>query len=184
MWRMVALLGRTALLLGVGAALGIVINAARADGVSMSARTATPTSCTAAPAIPLPSATGAPPVEVLPPNQAVGLCGDPRTLLADVRDAGEFAEGHVSGAIHLPCAASGTAAAAAVQLLDGRRTLIVYGRGTDDAKVVADEMRARIASPEVRVLVLAGGFPAWNAAGLACSSGPCTDCRAPQPGHK
>jgi rhodanese-related sulfurtransferase len=181
MGEMIQLLGRTALLLAAGAVLGMLINTVRPDGVRSATATATPVACASGiPATPAPPS-GVPAVEVLPPEQAVTLCGDPRTLLADVRDADAFAQGHVSGAIHLPCAASGSVATAAVDLLAGRHTLIVYGRDTDDARLVADEMRGRVARADLRVLVLAGGFPAWNKAGLACSSGPCPDCAAPAP---
>jgi rhodanese-related sulfurtransferase len=176
MGAMIPFLGRTALLLGAGAMLGVLVNGIRPDGISLRASAAGPTACAAGPsAMP---ATGVPAVEVLSPVEAVSLCGDPDTLLADVRDADQFAHGHVSGAIHLPCAASGSVATAAIDLLHGRRTLIVYGKDTADARLVADEMRGRIPRPDLRVLVLAGGFSAWNQAGLACSSGPCPDCGA------
>ncbi|MBC8133456.1 MAG: rhodanese-like domain-containing protein [Deltaproteobacteria bacterium] len=183
MWGMVALIGRVAFLLGLGAGLGLVVNTVRPDGVRFRSVAAAPTSCSAnAGATALVS--DIPAVEVLPPMEAVRLCGDPQTLVADVRDSDAFAQGHVSGAIHLPCAASGSVAAAAVDLLGDRRTLMVYGNGTDDAKLVADEMRSRVARADVRVLVLAGGFAAWDQAGLACSSGPCPDCRASPMDHK
>lgn len=182
MGEMVTLAGRTAVLFLVGAVAGIVMNAARTDGVRLGAvSAAAPTSCSAQPAAAASTPPSAPPVEVLPPAQAVTLCGDPQTLLADVRDADQFARGHVSGAIHLPCAASGSAATAAVDLLGSRRNLIVYGNTTADAQAVAVEMRGRVPRSDVRVLVLAGGFPAWSQAGLACSSGPCPDCQAPPP---
>jgi rhodanese-related sulfurtransferase len=173
------LVGRAICLLAAGSALGFAVNAARPDGVRFTKFEA-PNSCGAGRAatgvVP-----GVAPVEVLPPTEAVTLCGDPQTLLADVRPADEFAQGHVTGAIHLPCAASGSAASAAVDLLAGRHTLIVYGDGTDDAKPVAEEMRRRAARPDLRVVVIAGGFPSWSQAGLACSSGPCPECTA---GHK
>jgi rhodanese-related sulfurtransferase len=166
--------GRALCLLLAGGALGLAVNQARPDGVRFT-KFAAPNSCSVAAAA-APPAAGAAPVEVLPPAEAVTLCGDAQTLLADVRPADEFAQGHVTGAIHLPCAASGSAASAAVDLLAGRRTLIVYGDGTDDAQPVADEMRRRAGRPDLRVIVIAGGFPAWSQAGLACSSGPCLDC--------
>lgn len=181
MGEMIPLVGRTALLLAAGAVLGMLINSVRPDGIRSGTVAAATVTCSSGVPATLPPPSGVPAVEVLPPAQAVTLCGDPRTLLADVRDADAFAQGHVSGAIHLPCAASGSVATAAVDLLEGRRTLIVYGRDTDDARVVADEMRGRVARPDLRVLVIAGGFPAWNQAGLACSSGPCPDCAAPTP---
>jgi rhodanese-related sulfurtransferase len=167
------LAGRALCLMLAGSALGLAVNAARPDGVRFT-RFAAPNTCGAG-ASPA-AAAGAQPVQVLPPTQAVTLCGDAQTLLADVRPADEFERGHVTGAIHLPCAASGSAASAAVDRLAGRRTLIVYGDGTEDARVVADELRRRAGRPDLRVLVIEGGFQAWSQAGLACSSGPCPEC--------
>lgn len=177
-----ALLGRVALLLGLGGALGLVVNAIRPDGVPLRSVVAAPTSCSANPGVT--EGSGVPLVEVLPPVEAVRLCGDPQTLIADVRDAGMFARGHVSDAIHLPCAAPSNVASAAIRLLAGRRTLIVYGNGTDDAKLVADELRARVARADLKVVVIAGGFAAWDQSGLACSSGPCPDCLVSPGDHR
>jgi rhodanese-related sulfurtransferase len=168
-----ALLTRAALLLGVSMLVGVGVNAVRRDGVRF-ASFAPPALCVAG------SGTAAAPalVTVVAPEEAVGLCGDPHTLVADVRPAGAFALGHVTGALHLPCAAAGSVADDAAQRLAGRKTLIVYGDDTEDARLVAEQMRRRIADGSVRVLVLAGGFQAWSQAGLACSSGPCPDCQA------
>ena len=169
-------LGVRALLLMTGAsALGLGVNALRRDGVSLAAY-APPAVC-GAPASPITAA--APPVNILTPAEAAGLCGDPGTVLADVRSAAAFAEGHVTGAIHLPCAASGDVAAAAVALLAGKSRLVVYGDATADAATVAEEMRRRAGRPRLDVVVIEGGFAAWNQAGLACSSGPCPECGAP-----
>jgi rhodanese-related sulfurtransferase len=166
------LVGRALGLLLAGSALGLAVNAARPDGVRFT-RFAPPTTCGAGET---PAAAGVAPVEVLPPTAAVSVCGDAQTLLADVRPADEFAQGHVTGAIHLPCASSGAAASAAVERLAGRHTLVVYGDGTEDARQVAEELRRRAARPDVRIVVIEGGFAAWSRAGLACSSGPCAEC--------
>jgi len=163
-------------LVGAGALLGLLVNGVRPDGVRF-ASFAAPSACTVTPAGG-DKAPGPTPVEALAPRDAAGLCGDAATLIADVRPAADFAEGHVSGAIHLPCTASGQAASAAVELVTGRRTLIVYGAGTEDAERVAEEMRQRIRRRDLRIVVVTGGFGAWNQAGLACSSGPCLDCAA------
>jgi rhodanese-related sulfurtransferase len=167
------LLGRTICLALAGSALGLAVNAARPDGVRFTTF-APPTTCGAGESAV--AGAGVAPVEVLPPTAAQSVCGDPQTLVADVRPASEFAEGHVSGAIHLPCASSVSAAAAAVDRLAGHHTLVVYGDGTEDAKLVADELRRRGGRPDLRVVVIEGGFAAWSRAGLACSSGPCLEC--------
>jgi rhodanese-related sulfurtransferase len=171
------LVGRALCLLLAGSALGLAVNAARPDGVRFT-KFAPPTTCGAGEA---PASAGAAPVEVLAPAAAVSVCGDAQTLVADVRPADEFARGHVTGAIHLPCASSGSTASAAIDRLAGHHTLVVYGDGTEDAKLVADEMRRRAGRAglsELRIVVIEGGFEAWSRAGLACSSGPCAECGA------
>jgi len=178
---MVAVVARAACLLGVGTALGLAVNAARGDGVSLRAFAA-PSACAAAPApaartAGVSGATAA--VEVLAPTAAADLCRDPRAVVVDVRSPAAFAEGHVAGALHLPCAAPGGAAQAAVELLAGRNTLIVYGRDTAEALPVAEELRRRAGRPDLRMVVIEGGFPRWSAASLACSSGPCPECGLP-----
>jgi 3-mercaptopyruvate sulfurtransferase SseA len=165
---MLPLLARTAALLSLGVSLGLAANALRPDGVPLAAYRA-PVSCEA-PRGPLA-------VEVLPPGEAVRLCGDPAALILDARPSGRFAEGHVAGAVHLPCAAPRTEASTVVSRLEDKRTLIVYGDTTEEGRPVAEDLRRRIGRPELRVVVLEGGFPAWNGAGLACSSGPCPDCQ-------
>jgi rhodanese-related sulfurtransferase len=161
---------RAALLLAAGAAAGIVVNAARRDGVRLSGFS-TPTVCAATAAASAPEAAV---VEVLPPVAAARLCQDPSAVIVDVRSDAAFAAGHVAGAIHLPCLSSGAAASAAVDLLGGKRTLIIYGDGAGggDARPVADELARRAGRPGLRVVVIDGGFTAWSQAGMACSSGP------------
>jgi 3-mercaptopyruvate sulfurtransferase SseA len=166
-------LGRVAVLLGAGMSLGLLINRVHPHGVRFGSFAA-PTAC-AAPASQA-GAAPAPAVEVLSLAQVASLCGDPHALVADARSAERFAEGHVSGAIHLPCASSRLAASAALDLLAGKETLVVYGDGTDDALPVADELRRRSVRAGLRVAVLGGGFAAWSQAGLACSSGACAGC--------
>jgi len=177
---MLAATGRAICLLGIGFGLGFSINAFHPRGVHLRSYAA-PVACTAAPGGSTAQAGAAalPPVEVLSLAQVASLCGDPRVLVADARSAAAFAEGHVTGAIHLPCASSRLTANAALDALAGKETLVVYGEGTADALPVAEEMRRRADRPGgVRVAVLAGGFSAWSRAGQACSSGPCADCSA------
>jgi len=178
-----SLMVRAALLLAGGGLLGLAINRVHPHGVRFAAFSP-PTACAA----PL-AATGgpgapAPAVEVLSLAQVASLCGNPRALVADARSAERFAEGHISGAIHLPCASSRMAASAALEQLTDKDTLVVYGDGTSDAVPVADELRRRVenaglhaaSQAGMRVAVLEGGFAAWSQAGLACSSGPCAGC--------
>jgi rhodanese-related sulfurtransferase len=166
---------RLAVLLAAGGALGLLVNLVHPRAVRF-ATFAPPRVCGAGA-----EATGAPTppaVELLSLTQVASLCGDPRAMVADARSAERFAEGHVAGAIHLPCASSRVAATAALDRLVGKETLVVYGDSTEEALPVAEELRRRGDRPGLRVAVLAGGFPAWSQAGLACSSGPCADCGA------
>jgi rhodanese-related sulfurtransferase len=159
-----------ALALVVGAsALGLAVNAARPGGLRIGAFEA-PAVCDQA------ELAGAP-LEV-PPDEAARLCGTADTVIADARPANRYAEGHVAGAIHLPCDATGSVAAEALAHLDGKRTVIVYGEATEDAQPVAASLRRRYHAPGVRIAVLRGGFAGWSQAGQACASGPCDECKA------
>ena len=160
---MALLLRAFALIVGA-AALGLAANGARKSGVSLGAYEA-PTSCG--------DESEAPPSEILPAD-AIRMCGHPEIVIADTRPASRFAEGHVAGAIHLPCDAAGSVASDAMSRLEGATTVIVYGESTDDAVPVAASLRRRL---HHRVAVLKGGFAAWNQAGLACASGPCDECK-------
>lgn len=152
----------------LGASIGVLVNGVRSDGVSLGAF-GSATLCVA------PHST--PGIEVLAPTEAVRVCGDHGTIVADARAAGRFAQGHVAGALHLPCAASGREASDAMTRLEGKHTVLVYGDSTDEARPVAEDIRRRVSRSGLRVIVIDGGFSAWDSAGLACSSGPCPDCK-------
>ena len=158
---------RAAALLGAGALLGWVVNAVRPAGIHPD-RFEVATTCSA------PHNQSA--IAVLPPAHAAHLCGAPGVLVADVRSAERFAAGHVAGAIHLPCAASGDVLGRALGAAEGKDTLVVYGEDTSDAQAVAASLREKLPRSDLTISVLAGGFSAWDAEGLACSSGPCPDC--------
>jgi rhodanese-related sulfurtransferase len=168
--------GRAVALVGAGAALGLVVNAVHPNGVRF-ATFSPPVACTQHEGAGGGPGAGAS-VALLSPSEVASLCADPSALVADARPAARFAEGHVVGAIHLPCTSSQGAASAALDLLAARKTLVVYGDGTEDALPVAEEMRRRELRPDVRIAVLVGGFQAWSRAGLACASGPCASCEA------
>lgn len=163
------LAGRAALLLVLGAGVGLGVNALRPDGVSLDAWRPV-TACE----------TAATPLEILTPDRAAHLCHDMDTLVADVRDSTRFAKGHIARALHLPCASSGDVAARALTAMANHRAVVVYGDTTDEARPVAETLRKRLAAAgkAARVVVLEGGYGAWNQQGLACSKGPCPDCAA------
>jgi 3-mercaptopyruvate sulfurtransferase SseA len=164
---MLPLLARTTVLLLIGAAVGLGANAVRKDGVSLRSYSP-PASCE--------GPKGGAVVQILPPEQAVRLCGDTGVMVADARPPQRFAEGHVADAVHLPCAAPNAEASSVVERLAHKHTLIVYGDTTEEARPVAEDLRRRIGRHDLKIVVLDGGFPAWSKAGLACSSGPCPEC--------
>jgi rhodanese-related sulfurtransferase len=158
-------IARAAALVLAGAAFGLAANAARPHGVSL-AGFAPPTQCSGAEA-PAPN-------DDVAPAEAAGWCGRSDVVIADTRSAAQFAEGHVAGAIHLPCDANGQAAVEALAHFDRAQRIVVYGQTSEEARPVAESLKRRY--PTVKVQVLAGGFAAWSGAGLACASGPCAEC--------
>jgi rhodanese-related sulfurtransferase len=158
-------LARAFALVAAAAVLGLAVNRVRPGGVSL-ASFQPPTQC---------SAHEARTVDDVVPAEAASWCGQPDVVIADTRSAAAYAEGHVAGAIHLPCDANGQAAVEALAHFDRARRIIVYGQSSEDPRPVADSLGRR--HPNARVQVLAGGFPAWSGAGLACASGPCDECK-------
>jgi rhodanese-related sulfurtransferase len=157
---------RACALVAFGGAVGLGSNAARSSGVALR-RFEAPTTCSA-------TAQAAAPIVEMAPHDATHLCGRPGVIFADTRPAPRFAEGHVADAIHLPCDASATGAELAMRKLEHAQTIIVYGDGSDDGRAVAESLRRRGFSGDLRVL--RGGFAEWEKEGLACASGPCKDC--------
>lgn len=150
---------RTAALLFGATALGLGANAARSDGVPLFAWQATAVCETPAVAA------------ELTPGQAQGLCADPTVLVVDVRPHESFQRGHIPNAIHLPCQTDRLENQTFTQLSQAS-AILVYGDTTEEAHAVADSLAER----RLPVHILAGGYPGWEAAGMACSSGPCNDC--------
>ncbi len=174
---MVDLVWRAALLVLIGATLGAAGNALRPAGLAVTAF-APPATCSAS------EGGGAgPAVQLATQAEATALCADTGTLIADVRPAQKFAEGHVAGAIHLPCSASEQVASAAENGLADKHLLLVYGESTDDAFPVAEQMQRRLGRADLAIRVIEGGFSAWSEAGLACTSGECPACGAPEHDH-
>ncbi len=157
-----ALLLRAAVLLVVGSALGIAVNAFRATPIPLGLHQ---------PALVCEG--GADPVDELGPEEAERLCTEGQILIADVRQASRFEAGHIAGALHLPCsdALPDTLRAAT----DATGIVLVYGDSTEEARPVAQSLRARV-QDRARVAILRGGFPAWSGSGLACESGVCAHC--------
>lgn len=168
---MMPLFARAAVLVVAGALLGVGGNAVRPHGLR-AASWSPPTQCSGA-------AEGTPTPAVMSPREAAALCGQPDVVIADTRPASAFAEGHVAGAIHLPCSVGGPTATEALGHFERAQTILVYGTSTAEARPVAETLQRR--HPGVRVAVLDGGFAAWESAGLACASGPCPECKVSNP---
>jgi rhodanese-related sulfurtransferase len=158
---------RAGLLVCLGATVGGILNVAHPSGIRFEFYTP-PTVC---------SGSAAPQeIRVLQPVQAARLCGDSRTLVADVRDRMAFSEGHVAGAVHIPCSGSRADVERVRARLVGKEALVVYGDSEEQARQVASDLALRIGHPDLSVAVIAGGWRAWFDAGMACASGPCDDC--------
>ncbi len=154
---------RAAMLLALGSSLGLVLDISRADSL-VKKGFSTPATCEGEEAKPA----------LVSAKDAATWCARTDVVIADARPESAYTEGHVAGAIHLPCDAGGGVADDAIHRFQGARTIIVYGNQTDDAIPVAQGL-LRMHLADVRVLE--GGFAGWNAAGLACASGPCAECK-------
>jgi len=93
-------------------------------------------------------------------------------MIIDARDAYEFAEGHIPGAINLPYEQAISDPALLESLDPQGKAMITYcGGGTCEVSIsLADELYYSIGFKPVAVYM--GGFPEWVAAGLATESGP------------
>jgi rhodanese-related sulfurtransferase len=87
------------------------------------------------------------------------LVRDGAALVVDVREADEFAEGHIPGSLNMPLSAFQPS-----MLPDpGERQLVLTCLGGKRSGLALDKCRAIEAAADTH---LAGGFGAWKAAGL------------------
>ena len=90
----------------------------------------------------------------------------PRAVFLDTRSAAEFSEGHIPGAVRLSYTDLDLQWTPAFQArLRAADAVVIYGASeeTDVEQLAAQELHQRGLPPPQ---VLAGGFPAWQAAGL------------------
>ena len=161
------LVSQASVVVAVGAAVGVANQYGRAG--TWLVAPANDQTCDAAEAVGLPME--------MRPEDAAGLCPDPGVLVLDVRPPELFARGHVAGAVHLPCSAKGLDDQLSHRLADATM-ILVYGQDSAEARpVVVSLMQRHLAD----VRLIAGGYPAWEAAGLACSSGACAGCSGEHP---
>lgn len=135
---------------------------------------AAPTECS--------EASESPTSSVMSAQAVSALCGRDDVLFADARDEHAFEEGHVTGSVHLACTSSRGDVGQLLAQLGAKRTLVVYGNTTEEARQVADAILRHTKRRDLTVIVLDGGFGAWRDSGLACSSGACDTC-ASSSGH-
>ena len=95
------------------------------------------------------------------PPQATHLINREDAVVLDVREANEFASGHVLGAKNLPLARMETAGSEFVKKKD--RPVIVYCDGSDRAGKAVAALKKQ---GYTRVANLSGGLKAWQEAGL------------------
>lgn len=93
-------------------------------------------------------------------------------MIIDARDAYEFEEGHIPGAINLPYEQAISDPALLESLDPQGKVMVTYcGGGTCEVSIsLADELYYSIGFKPVAVYM--GGFPEWVAAGLETESGP------------
>lgn len=99
------------------------------------------------------------------PSELAQLLRAGRAVAVDLRDAASYGRYRIPTAVHVP-AADVMARAQELAPYDGR-IRVLYGRSSDEAKQLAEQLRAR----GVEVGFLAGGFLHWEADGLEVERG-------------
>lgn len=102
-------------------------------------------------------------LEITPEALAAQL-QDGSALLIDVREADEFAGGHIAGAINMPLS---TFQPSRLPSADGR-TIVLQCAGGKRSAMALDKCAAARAAVDTH---LAGGIGAWKAAGLPVVQG-------------
>lgn len=167
-------LSRAALLAALAVIGGLVANRIRREPIRLQAYTP-PTQCS--------EASETPTASELTAQAVSALCGRDDVLFADARNEDQFALGHVTGATHLACSSSRGEIGQLLTQLRGKRTLVVYGNSTEEARLVANGLLRQTQRRDLAVIVLQGGFAAWRDSGLACSSGTCENCNESSSAH-
>jgi 3-mercaptopyruvate sulfurtransferase SseA len=172
------LLLQTVVLCAAGAALGLGANALSPRAASLGTPVlpeaeASPGACAVEPAA---GAAAFAPVPRIGVEQAQPLCVACSAAFVDARGEEEFAQGHVSGAIHLP---PGDVPPAKLEHVKRFPTVVVYDGEPSSAMAEAVAMGLReMGVKDVRVLT--GAWPEWLAKGAPGASGPCPICAEPE----
>src|SRR5687768_10180504 len=118
--------------------LGLLGNAVHPAGVPLSQGVrslAEQGQCSAPPGAAAPPAGRALQPTVLPPREAGARRGQSGVVFGDLRPPARYAQGHVAGAIHLPCA--GTLGQEALSRLGPRTRLVLYDEDGRSAELGA-----------------------------------------------
>jgi rhodanese-related sulfurtransferase len=86
--------------------------------------------------------------------------GEPALTIIDVRDRGDFNEGHIRGAISIPEAELAQRALTSLEL---DRDIYLYANTDEESAIAAESLRA---VGYRKVAVLRGGAAAWKAVGF------------------
>lgn len=144
---MARLAAQVLVLVGVAAALGMVTNALRSEGIHWGGD---------------PERFRHADVEFLGVDAAGPLHSQPTTMFLDARSGAEFAAGHVFGAVSLPADAVDTAYEELRDFLTPDMDLVVYAGDMMSAVRAAKFLNER----GLRARVLDGGWEAWRDARL------------------
>lgn len=98
--------------------------------------------------------------------QATQLINREDAVVLDVRDAADYARGHVLGAKNLPVAEFERRAAELAKWKD-RPVIVTCGDGNKSLSALGALRKAGLE----KVYALGGGYPAWQAAGLPTEKG-------------
>lgn len=99
--------------------------------------------------------------DVLSPKEAAKILGRPDIVLVDVRTPGEFAEGHLKGAVNINF--FGPRFEYDIQKLPKDKTLLLYCKTGVRSARAAEMIREE---GERKVFDLGGGIQAWRKAGM------------------
>ena len=100
-------------------------------------------------------------VREVTPEQADALRGDPATLFVDVREADEWAQGHIPGALFVP--KSHLEEEIEAKVVDRARPVVLYCAGGVRSIFAARTLQEMGYTAAVS---MSGGFREWNALGL------------------
>ncbi|MBI2897072.1 MAG: rhodanese-like domain-containing protein [Deltaproteobacteria bacterium] len=151
-----------------GAALGLVANAVRADGLDLAT-------------VPSRAVEGAcaPPTEEarwISQEQALRLVGRSEVMFIDARANDEFVQAHIAGAFSLPYRDGDPVGREELGALEGAATVIAYCDTQGGCTRSLALARRLSAAGQRDVRVLEGGWPAWLSHGYPAEAGECRLC--------